>query len=1065
MKRQIKKPIDVMVVADKYPSADNLYAYAFVHARVKAYKKVGLNVVVFCINNKLGDSYGYEFEGVGVTCGNVSMFRDFFNQNSPKSVAVHFLTKEVWSAIEPIATKTPIYVWLHGSDSQDWSRRHFVFETKDQRIKGIQRYREYYDFWRGLFGSEVYKLHFVFVSHYFAAEIFDDMEIEIPKDKYSIIHNYINTDLFTYIEKPAEQRLRILSIRPYASTVYANDLTAAAIQELSKEPFFKELSFTIIGRGRLFNEITGPLGQYENVTLRDEFLTQEEIAAEHKEHGVFLVPSRSDTQGVSRDEAMSSGLVPITNDVAAVPEFVSGNEGFLAPPEDFRGLAGAIKKLYGDAGLFSKMSAAAAKRVRSQCGFQATIKKEVELLQGKKEEARRESTFKAYSTSREKVLRDALFELIDEYNELKKERWRKSYELLQVKSSKSYKISQKAIAPLSKIRSSGIMRNPKHLAHELLHPDKKKIMKGNSTLYSDLYKSPTNKQFLLKKQPKDVTIAAIMDDFTYDSFKYECNIVQLTPRHWLEELRSSSPDMLLIESAWRGKDALWTNTVAKVPDELMGIIEYCKKRNIPTVFWNKEDPVHTVHFMRLASLCDFVFTTDADSIPFYNDALGHNRIYLLPFAAQPAYNNPIEKYDRKDKFNFAGSYYRRYKERCRDFKQVAQAAIKFRSLDIYDRNHGKQLPLNYQFPDEYKKYIQGSLPYSEIDKAYKGYKYAITMNTIKYSSTMFARRAFELLASNTITVGNYSNGTRYFLGELTISSDSTAEILQQLERVASTDMSERKYKLLGLRRVLEQHTYEERLGRVLRKVFADYSPSSSDRHVGVVAVVSRGDELNVILENYGRQQYGDKRLYIIRTDESLEVPDGVAEKVIDAKKLGKQKLSELFDKEEYLAVFDSTMFYGKSYLTDLVLATKYSSAEVIGKSSYFTKDDNAENLTIHNKDSQYHIGAEVGIAHSLISVSSIGSRSLRRLLDDAMSSKTYKDNTLSIDGFNLCSTTHLSAAEMQDIEGAMDLDLGVDINKLYEEADKMSANAGGSIKAKLKKTLRIRSTYPAQKEI
>jgi glycosyltransferase involved in cell wall biosynthesis len=34
------------------------------------------------------------------------------------------------------------------------------------------------------------------------------------------------------------------------------------------------------------------------------------------------VPSRTDTQGVSRDEAMSSGLVPVTNAVAAIPEFV-----------------------------------------------------------------------------------------------------------------------------------------------------------------------------------------------------------------------------------------------------------------------------------------------------------------------------------------------------------------------------------------------------------------------------------------------------------------------------------------------------------------------------------------------------------------------------------------------------------------------------------------------------------------------------------------------------------------------------------------------------------------------
>lgn len=36
----------------------------------------------------------------------------------------------------------------------------------------------------------------------------------------------------------------------------------------------------------------------------------------------MLIPTRADTQGVSEDEGMSCGVVPITNNIAAVPEFV-----------------------------------------------------------------------------------------------------------------------------------------------------------------------------------------------------------------------------------------------------------------------------------------------------------------------------------------------------------------------------------------------------------------------------------------------------------------------------------------------------------------------------------------------------------------------------------------------------------------------------------------------------------------------------------------------------------------------------------------------------------------------
>ena len=56
--------------------------------------------------------------------------------------------------------------------------------------------------------------------------------------------------------------------------------------------------------------------------IERRFVSQSEMAELHREYGFFLVPTRYDSQGVARDEAMSSGLVPITNPVSCVPEFV-----------------------------------------------------------------------------------------------------------------------------------------------------------------------------------------------------------------------------------------------------------------------------------------------------------------------------------------------------------------------------------------------------------------------------------------------------------------------------------------------------------------------------------------------------------------------------------------------------------------------------------------------------------------------------------------------------------------------------------------------------------------------
>jgi spore maturation protein CgeB len=109
----------------------------------------------------------------------------------------------------------------------------------------------------------------------------------------------------------------------------------------------------------------------------------------------------------------------------------------------------------------------------------------------------------------------------------------------------------------------------------------------------------------------------------------------------------------------------------------------------------------------------------------------------------------------------------RYPERTRDLGDFVMELPAFRPLEIYDRNYGKNDP-NYQFPPEYQRYIVGTLPFDEIDKAYKGYRYAINLNSIKQSQTMFARRVYELLASNTITISNFSRGLRLLFGDLVL---------------------------------------------------------------------------------------------------------------------------------------------------------------------------------------------------------------------------------------------------------------------------------------------------------
>ena len=367
-----------LLLTNQYPEYDNLYRNAFVHSRVRAYREQGVSVDVFRFWPDSSLNY-HEFEGVDVITGGAKALRTLFRTARCNTVLVHFLSPEMWEVLKDFSA-LQVIVWVHGAEIQPWSRREFNYRNERERAKARRESEQRTAFWQDLLASPPPNLKLVFVSRYFAEEVMEDLGFRLPESMYSIIHNPIDTDHFAYSPKNAEQRKKILSIHPYSSAKYANDLSVAAIQMLAKEPFFSELDFRMIGDGPLFDALLEPLKNLPNVLCEKRFLTQHDISLLHKEYGVFLSPTRWDSQGVSRNEAMSSGLVPVTNAVAAIPEFMDAGCAMLAPKEDARTMADAIRTLYEQPQLFMDLSRAAAARVRAQTAARETITRELDLF-------------------------------------------------------------------------------------------------------------------------------------------------------------------------------------------------------------------------------------------------------------------------------------------------------------------------------------------------------------------------------------------------------------------------------------------------------------------------------------------------------------------------------------------------------------------------------------------------------------------------------------------------------------------------------------------------------------
>jgi glycosyltransferase involved in cell wall biosynthesis/spore maturation protein CgeB len=536
-------------------------------------------------------------------------------------------------------------------------------------------------------------------------------------------------------------------------------------------------------------------------------------------------------------------------------------------------------------------------------------------------------------------------------------------------------------------------------------------------------------------------VAAIMDEFTESSFRPECQLLQLSVGGWQDELDAFRPELLFVESAWRGKDDQWNNKVYHTSPELLGVIAWCRANGVPTVFWNKEDPVHFDGFLTTAKQFDWIFTTDIDSIPGYRAAVGHDRVHLLPFACQPATTNPIERYPRKDAFCFAGAFYVRYPERARDLSEILKAISAKWPVEIYDRNFGGDNPI-YQFPDAYKPFIVGQLPFAEIDRAYKGYRYGINLNSVKQSQSMCARRVFELLASNTVTVSNFSRAVRMQFGDLVITSDNGDEIVRRLQAVEGDEANWRKFRLAGLRKVMQGDTYQDRLATIISKVKRTPADDLLPTIVATGSAANRS-EFAALLAGFARQRYARRRLVVVVPNGFIAEPArvGAPVRVVPVRMAAGLTCGDLAGDGELIAGMVAADYYGPNYLLDLALATRYSRAAAIGKVSHYQWSSEAGCRLVQPGD-RYCEVESIPARSAVVRAEQVAATPLADWVKGLPGRTIEGEGLLSVDEFNYCRGGAGTAFETSHAEAVNDLrglDEGLPVSQLVAHADRVAA--------------------------
>jgi predicted nucleic acid-binding Zn-ribbon protein len=467
-------------------------------------------------------------------------------------------------------------------------------------------------------------------------------------------------------------------------------------------------------------------------------------------------------------------------------------------------------------------------------------------------------------------------------------------------------------------------------------------------------------RWLAKPQapPADVRqlrVAGILDEMSAACFGPDCELLRIESDGWAEALETHEPHLLLVESAWQGNNGSWQYMVASYthPDyiglpNLRALIAACRERDIPTVFWNKEDPVHFERFKEAAALFDYIFTSDANCIDRYAalEREGTGPIAALQFAAQPKIHNPIgAPAERNPSPVFAGAYYRdRHIDRQKSLQMLLDAAMPF-GLQIYDRRFGHE-DKAFGFPERFADRVKGALPYDEMVEAYKAHRTFLNVNSVHDSPTMFSRRVFELLACGTSVVSTESVGVEQTLGDV-VSMVSTPNDATQALTKLQDDEYWRELSQRGRRKVIGEHTYRHRLAEVAGALGFSVTayPGEEVAALALVDDVEQARRFRAVVTSVSAQATGPAELLIgshtsVVGDLQELQADGTEIRVRvvqqDPGATRSQRYRELaaLAASPWLAILHPAHTYGEHHLTDLVLTTRFADADVIGSASF-----------------------------------------------------------------------------------------------------------------------------------
>jgi len=183
----------------------------------------------------------------------------------------------------------------------------------------------------------------------------------IPKERFKVILNGINTDLFYPVSDIRREKGRIIVTSSADTPIKGLPYLLEAVAEISKTLDVRLVIVGTVKKNGNVEKLIKNLGIKERITFTGR-IDHDAFVRQYARASLAIVPSVYEGFGFPAGEAMACGLPVVSTTGGALPEVV-GDAGVLVPPANSRELVNAITRLLENPDQAEKMGRAGLDRV------------------------------------------------------------------------------------------------------------------------------------------------------------------------------------------------------------------------------------------------------------------------------------------------------------------------------------------------------------------------------------------------------------------------------------------------------------------------------------------------------------------------------------------------------------------------------------------------------------------------------------------------------------------------------------------------------------------------------